>query len=148
MCLAGACGRWAPGLTEPAFDAERLVLAGVRELDSDERVLLEASGATLLGPTLETLVGLVNALDSRPVYVHLDLDVLDPEVMPAHFPSPGGLPPEKLYDLLEAVSDECELVGIEVTCFPAPEDEGEAAALAEVVADCVGAALGEGTQPF
>jgi len=148
MCLAGACGRWAPGLAEPAFEADRLVLAGVRELDADERGMLEASGATLLGPTLETLVGLVNALDGRPVYVHLDLDVVDPEVMPAQFPAAGGLPPEKLYDLLEAVSDECELIGIEVTCFEAPDDEGEAAALAEVVADCVGAALGEGSQPF
>ena len=47
--------------------------------------------------------------------MHLDLDVLDPEDFPAQFPAPGGLPPDKLYDLLEAVAGDCELVGLEVT---------------------------------
>ena len=37
--------------------------------------------------------------------------------MPAQFPVAGGLRPDKLYDLLEAVADECEIVGVEVTAF-------------------------------
>jgi arginase len=57
--------------------------------------------------------------------VHLDLDVLDPEVFPAEFPAPGGLQPDKLYDLLEAVAEDCELVGLEVTAFEAPDDPAE-----------------------
>jgi arginase family enzyme len=59
--------------------------------------------------------------------------VLDPEAFPAQFPAPGGLAPDKLFDLLEAVAEECELVGLEVTAFEAPEDRTErrrAAALA------------------
>ena len=47
------------------------------------------------------------------------------------FPAPGGLPPDKLYDLLEAVAEDCELVGLEVTAFEAPEDEEERAVAAE-----------------
>jgi arginase family enzyme len=66
------------------------------------------------------------------VFVHLDLDVLDPEIFPAQVPAPGGLPPETLYDLLEAVADDSELIGLEVTAFEAPEDEEERQAAASI----------------
>ena len=125
MCLAGACGVWDAGLGE-TIDPARVVLAGVRDLDPDERELLERSDATVIGASaVETLVAVKNALDGSPVYVHLDLDVLDPEHFPAQFPAPGGLDPEKLFDLLEAALEECELIGLEVTAFEAPEDEDE-----------------------
>ena len=138
MCLAAACRAWDPGLGS-GIAPERAVLAGVRDLDSGERELLERSQATVVGASVvETLVAVQNAIDGAPVYVHLDLDVLDPSVFPAQFPAPGGLAPEKLYDLLEAVADECELVGVEITAFEAPPDEEErqeAAALALHVID-------------
>ena len=66
--------------------------------------------------------------------MHLDCDVLDPEVMPAEFPAPGGLTEEKLYDLLDAVADACEIVGIEITCLERPE-------LAQMVGDTVAPVL-------
>ena len=125
MCLAGACGRWEPGLAEP-IPAERVVLAGVRDLDGGERELLEGSEATVVGASsVETLVAARNALEGAPLYVHLDLDVIDPDSFPAQFPSPGGLAPDKLFDLFEAVTEDCELVGLEVTAFEAPENEAE-----------------------
>ena len=117
MPLAGAVGEWDAGLGVEPFPADRVVLAGVRDLDPQERELLERSPATVVGAGLDTLVAVQNALDRAPVYVHLDVDVLDPEEMPAQFPVPGGLRADKLYDLLEAVADECEIVGIEVTAF-------------------------------
>jgi arginase len=130
MCLAGACGEWDVGLAEP-IASRRVVLAGVRELDSGERDLLERSEATVIGASaVETLVAVKNALDGAPVYVHLDFDVLDPQHFPAQLPAPGGLGPDKLYDLLEAVTEDCELVGLEATAFEAPEDERERAAAA------------------
>ena len=52
--------------------------------------------------------------------------MLDPEGFPARSPRPAGLAPDKLYDLLEAVAEDCELVGLEVTAFEAPEDERRA----------------------
>ena len=125
MCLGGACGQWDTGLAEP-IPPERVVLAGVRDLDTAERELLERSPVTVIGASaIETLVAVKNALDSAPVYIHLDLDVLDPESFPAQFPAPGGLGPDKLFDLLESVSEDCELVGLEITAFEAPEYEPE-----------------------
>ena len=90
MCLAGACGEWDVGLGD-TIEAERLVLAGVRDLDAGERELLERSQATVIGASVvETLVAVKNALDGAPVFIHLDLDVLDPEEFPAAVPAPGG----------------------------------------------------------
>lgn len=128
MALSGACGQWDPGLGQQPIPTGRVVLAGVRDLDAAERAGLEASEVTVIGASpVETLVAVKNALDGAPVYVHLDLDVLDPEDFPAQFPAPGGLGPEKLYDLLEAVTDTSEIVGLEVTAFAASADELERA---------------------
>jgi arginase len=137
MALAGACGAWDTGLAEPV-PPERVLLAGVRELDAEERALLERSDVTVVGASAhETLVAAKNALDGAPVYVHLDLDVLDPDAFPAQFPAPGGLAPDKLYDLLEAVMEECDLVGLEITAFEAPEDRFAREEAAEVAAQVV-----------
>jgi len=131
MCLGGACGEWEHGLADP-IPADSVVLAGVRDLDDGERELLEGSAATVIGASVvETLVAVKNALDGVPVYVHLDLDVLDPEEFPAQFPAPGGLSSDKLYDLMEAVAEDSELVGLEVTAFEAPQDDDELADAAE-----------------
>lgn len=137
MSLAAACGRWDPGLGQPAFSPERVVLCGVRDLDPGERELLERSRATVIGASLETLVYLANALDGAPVYVHLDPDVLDPAVFPAQFPADGGLSAEKLYDLLEAVAGSCRVVGLELAAFHAPDDAAERERCAELLAGAV-----------
>jgi arginase len=131
MCLAGACGEWDAGLAEPV-PPDRVVLAGVRDLDEGERRLLAESPATVIGAsTVETLVAVKNALDGAPTFVHLDLDVIDPEHFPAQFPAPGGLHPDRLLDLLDSVTEDCEVIGLEVTAFEAPETEPERRKAAE-----------------
>jgi arginase family enzyme len=133
MALAGACGQWETGLAEP-ISAGSVVLAGVRDLDPDERILLERSEATVIGASvLETLVAVKNALDGAPVYVHLDVDVLDPEGAPVQDPVQGGLAADKLYDVLEAVVEDSELVGFEVTAFDMPDDAAERDGAADLV---------------
>jgi arginase len=124
MSMAGACGLWDAGLIAETVPEDRVVLAGVRDLDPKEREALERSDVSVIGASpVETLVAVKNALNGEPVYVHLDLDVLDPAIFPAREPAPGGLAPEKLFDLLEAVTGDSELIGIEVTTFEAPADE-------------------------
>ncbi len=107
-------------------------MAGIRDLDAEERELLERSPATVIGAsTVETLVAVKNALDGAPVFIHLDTDVIDPEHFPAAVPAPGGLHPDRLYDLLDSVLEDCELVGIEITNFDAPDAEQERLAAVE-----------------
>jgi arginase family enzyme len=131
MCLAAATGEWDAGLGE-TVPAERVVLAGIRDLDPGERELLERSPATVIGASpVETLVAVKNALEGAPIFVHLDLDVIDPEHFPAAVPAPGGLHPDKLYDLLDSVLEDSELVGVEVTAIELPEGEDERAVATE-----------------
>jgi arginase family enzyme len=141
MCLAGACGEWSSGLGDP-IPPERVVLAGVRDLDRGERELLERSSVTVIGASsIETLVAVKNALDGAPVFIHLDLDVLDPERFPAQFPAPAGLDEDKVFDLLDSVVEDCEIVGLEVTAFEAPEPEPERQAAAKTAMHVLGPVL-------
>jgi len=135
MALAGACGRWDPGLGQVPIAPARVVLAGLRDLDSPERAALGSSEVTMIGASpVETLVAVKNAIDGAPVYVHLDLDVLDPAIFPAQFPVPDGLAPAKLFDVLEALASTSEIVGVEITAFEAPDDHAERQAAATLAA--------------
>ena len=132
MCLSAACGRWDAELVEEEVDPAQVVLCGVRDLDGQEQVLLETSGVRTVRPSQ-----LADELDGEDIYVHLDLDVLDPSVLPAAFPAHGGLSDGGLRTLLGELAGVARIVGVEVTAFEAPADEHERTALAETVAAIV-----------
>lgn len=103
MPLAAACGLWDSGL-EAGVDPARVHLVGARDIDPGEQEHIERF-AINVGPPTE-----------GPVFVHLDLDVLDPSLMPAAFGVDGGWTWEQLGEALAALPD---VVGIEVTgCAP------------------------------
>ncbi len=129
MCLAAACGVWDDGLgVGPVVDPASVVMCGVRDLDAGERALVDLRGVKIEKPG-----DLAERLSGLPVYVHLDLDVLDPSAFPAQFAAPGGLSDGGLRTLLREVAETAEIIGLEITAFEAPEDENEAAGLAELV---------------
>ena len=133
MCLAAACGEWDDGLgVEPKLAGDRVTMCGVRDLDEGERALVERHGVRQCKPgdVAEVLAG-------RDVYVHLDLDVLDPSIFPAQFPAPGGLSDKALRAVLAGVADSTQVVGLEITAFEAPDDDTAAGGLAELVASIV-----------
>ncbi|QEC50219.1 arginase family protein [Baekduia soli] len=126
MCLAGACGLWDAGFDLPTVEPSAVVMCGVRDFDGGELVLLETHGVMRM-----TRPGLLaDALAGRDVFVHLDLDVLDPSVLPAAFPASGGLSDAGMRTLLAEVAETCDLIGCEITGLGAPE-------LAELVASAV-----------
>jgi arginase family enzyme len=134
MCLAAACGVWDSGLGA-GLDPARVVMCGVRDVDAGERVLLETRGVGLV----ERPGDLADHLRGLPVFVHLDLDVLDPSVMPATFPAPGGLSDGGLRTLLAEVGEAAELIGVEITAFPAPERAKRVATIVEPLLPVVAA---------
>ena len=135
MCLAAACGRWDAGF-EPALEPSKVLMCGVRDLDAGERVLVETAGVGNAQPA-----EVVPALAGRRVFVHLDVDVLDPDVLPAQFPVPHGLSDTGLRTLLTDVARECDVIGLEVTAFEAPEDAAERERRTNLVASIVRALL-------
>ncbi len=106
MCLAGACGLWDTGFGA-GLDPPRVIMHGVREVEGAERVGLDRSGVHLVHDPAQ-LAGLE-------VFVHLDLDVLDPDDFPARFPVDGGLEPAELRAFLTEVCAVCTLLGAEIT---------------------------------
>jgi arginase len=124
MCLAGACGLWSTGFgvgPEPA----RIVTYGVRELEGGERVNLDRSGVHRIDD--------VSALAGLEVFVHVDLDVIDPQELPAAFPVPGGPSPSELQELLHVVMRTCTVVGAEITSAAPGHGEVAAEAIAPLL---------------
>ena len=127
MCLAGAVGLWDTGFGAGA-GPERVVLVGGRDLDDAEVELMGRLGVVRTDDPAAALAG-------REVFVHLDVDILDPEVMPGQlYPAPGGLDLAQLHELLAGVASRARIVGAEITCFSTPELSGE---LAQAVAPLV-----------
>ncbi|HUR86907.1 MAG TPA: arginase family protein [Solirubrobacteraceae bacterium] len=125
MCLAGACGLWDTGFgagLEPA----RVVMHGVRELDGGERVSLDRAGVHRVGDP--------GQLEGLELFVHLDLDVLDPLVFPASFPAPGGLQPHELTAFLTATGEVATFLGAEITSAAPGHGELVAEAIAPLLA--------------
>jgi arginase family enzyme len=107
MCLAAACGRWDAGWPD-TLDPAAVSFVGVRDLDPGERVEVEQAGVGTGVP------------GDGPVFVHLDLDVLDPSVLAPQFPVPNGLQAAEVRDLLARLEDEGRLVGLEITALEDP----------------------------
>jgi arginase len=89
---------------------EQVVLAGVRAGDAPQHEYIEKTGIRTAG-----VDDLESALDglTGPVYVHIDLDVLDPaEFASVCYPEPDGVPLQRLVDLISRLDN---VVGAGVT---------------------------------
>jgi arginase family enzyme len=106
MCLAGACGLWDTGFGA-GVDPPRVIMHGVRDVEGGERVALDRGGVHLVEDPAQ--------LDRFEVFVHLDLDVLDPSGFPAQFPADNGLTPAELRAFLADACAACTILGAEIT---------------------------------
>lgn len=130
MCLAGACGVWETGFDGPSLDPSRIVMCGVRDVDGGEGVLLETHGVS----RIERPSRLADALAGREVFVHLDVDALDPSVVPGMaYPAPGGFGAEGLTRMLADVARAATVVGAEVTGCPSEEGAGIVAPIVQAL---------------
>ncbi|HXT21977.1 MAG TPA: arginase family protein [Thermoanaerobaculia bacterium] len=111
-------------------DDERIVLLGARHLDDDERRLLEASRVTWLRTEAirndpELLSKPLDALASRAerLYLHLDLDVLEPcELRANHYACPGGLLVDEVIAAIAAAGERLELAALAITAYDPTAD--------------------------
>ncbi|MDQ1531809.1 MAG: arginase [Microbacteriaceae bacterium] len=128
MVLRALLGSGAPGLTAAVpLDPAEVVLAGVRSLDPEEAEYID-DAEILAIPATEVGDGLGAALDARgfdELYIHVDLDVLDPgEFDGLADPQPFGVGVADLTAAIAAVLAGRRLAGAGITMFaPAsPED--------------------------
>lgn len=155
MALATATGRCWMGMAGmirgflPVPD-DAVVLVGARDLEPGERRLLARSGIHQVDVLRVREEGAEAAL--RPalaalgdrmarVYLHLDLDVLDPDEAPANaFAAPGGLTVAELEEAVRAVVGTLEVAGMTLSAYDPEHDPG--ARIPPAAARVVGAVLG------
>lgn len=140
MGLAMATGRcWKPLLaTVPGFTpvAEKdVVLVGARDFDTEEKKFLEQSDIAVVAAESirengiqEALQPALVALQSRlrGVYLHIDLDVLDPgEAQANHLAPPNGLTVKQVEEAVRMVGNGLKICGAAITAYdPEYDPEG------------------------
>jgi len=123
MVLRAVLGEGVDGLELPAgaVTADRVVLAGVRALDDAESDLVDSRGIALVGADAvgpEAVVRALRATGATDVYVHVDLDVLDPGGMSGvGYPEPFGPDAQAVTETIKALRRSFGLAGAGITEF-------------------------------
>ncbi|TDD15261.1 arginase family protein [Nonomuraea diastatica] len=142
MVLRALTGEGPEGLVpEVTVRPERIVLAGGRDLDTAEaefvrtrgiRHVREADAAALVDAVAachDTPLGTAarSSRGTAAVYVHIDFDVLDPQVFASvGSPAPGGLHPDQLLVLVGALAERYEVAGLGLMEYePSREEDQE-----------------------
>jgi arginase family enzyme len=128
MCLAHICGKqiapllW-PGVKKIAEDHAYLV--GARELDPGEAGNLSRSKVHRIafGRDEVDAPSLLAAVRRKPVWLHVDVDVVDPRELPAvALPVEGGPSLGALSEILASVAQVADVRGIEICGYDSRKD--------------------------
>ena len=129
---------------------ERVCLIGTRDVDSLEGGLIAESSVDVLQPDkirseLPRTLSAIGRHVER-MYVHLDLDVLDPEVAAANKLSVrGGLAIEDVEYALSLIARDFRIAGVTLSAYDPEVDTDGAAAAAAIRLICTAAALAGGS---
>lgn len=121
MVLAAASGLWDSG-HGAGIDPSRVVIVGGRDIDPAEAGLLADAGATVLAPVDSTPERVLELVDGRPVWIHVDWDVLEPGYIPAAYRVGGGLLPHQIAAIFAALPVDA-VKGVELAEFEAGDVE-------------------------
>ncbi len=101
---------------------DRLLFVGVRDIDPEEGERLAADRIAVVAPEMLGAEGLAAASrvasGAASGYVHFDLDVLDPDPVPANeFAAPGGIPLADALDFLRGLPGRFPVTAAAVTAY-------------------------------
>ena len=118
----------------------QVILAGVRDLDRDEILFASDAAVSRLGPAdllvPDRVSGRVRATGFTKVYVHLDLDVLDPVEFPdSLMHAPGGASVDQIVETIRHLNATCDIVGFSVVEFR-PRSVDAVARVERLIARC------------
>ena len=133
MELAVLTGR-APSPTSAAtgmvLGDEDIVVFGIRERDGgiDATPIQVLDHARLTqGNLAKTVRDGATATSDLPVWLHFDVDVIDPTLMPVLYPAGAGLTLDQTETVLGTLLGTGRVIGMDVSCFhPNLDDSGTA----------------------
>ncbi len=151
-CLgAGPDALVAIGATTPMIRAENVALVGIHSLDSGERKLLKASGATVFTVRDIDIQGMdavmqqaieIASRDTAGFHLSYDMDGCDPVIAPGvGTPVPGGLSYRESHLVMEQVAESGGLLSLDVVEINPILDERNRTA--ELAVELVLSALGK-----
>jgi len=123
LALSAPAGLWDSGFGRN-LPLSSIVLVGSRDLDPFETELVVSGKVRLVAPDTPHLAdAVIEAVANRPVYVHLDCDVLEPGLVPTDFRVDGGLSLQSLHAVFSALST-TTLIGLEIAEFQSSWEPG------------------------
>jgi len=130
--LTGACFQTLAASIEGhvPLPYDQILMLGTRDVDPPEAACIANEHVTVVSPheMAARLDDSLEALRSRVsrVYVHVDLDVLDPAEAPANtFVAPDGLSTRQLIETVRAISDTFDIEALAFTAYdPSVDPDG------------------------
>ena len=135
MVLAAACGLWDSG-HGAGLDPRQVIVVGGRDIDPAEADLLADAGVTVLAPSESTPERVVDLVAGRPVWIHVDWDVLEPGYIPAAYRVGGGLLPHQIAGIFAALPI-ADVRGVELAEFEAGDAEVPERVSVELIVETV-----------
>lgn len=117
LALGGPLGLWDSGFGG-GLAGRNTIIVGARDIDPFEQRLIDQGLVTLVPPGPAIADRVAAAVAGRPVYVHLDCDVLEPGNIPTDYQVPGGLSLNELRETMQVLSAS-RIVGLEIAEFEA-----------------------------
>jgi arginase len=124
MVISAAAGDWISDFGT-SLHWENVILVGSRDLDPPEQERISSGQVTLVaaGPNIGDR--LTKAIGNRPVYVHLDCDVLEAGLLATEYQVEGGLDWQDLQEAFRALA-RFKVIGLEVAEYEASWPDGTA----------------------
>ena len=148
MPLRSLLGEGDRGIITQAFsklNPEQVFLVGTRELDPPEGSFIQQKSLSMLSAkavnegSYEALISKIKSAGFTKLYIHFDLDVLDPEEFPyVACPTPNGVRTASLRELLTGLKETFEIVGTSVLEFLPAKSTLSAASEAITLLDRIG----------
>jgi arginase len=104
----------------PLISPHKIVVCGYREPDmiEDSKIRhFSAKELKQIGHDRLSQQTLRHLKTLKDLWFHLDVDVLDPEIMPVCFPEPGGLSYEETSMFLQQCMASGRFIGISIACY-------------------------------
>lgn len=142
MPLRVLMGEGDPGFTAlvpKPLAPQQVLMVGVRDLDPAERDYIDQNN--ILNLPVETpdiparIVAELTQRGIRHIYIHFDLDTLDPSAAPVmHYPAAGGFTLQAAVSIIEALASSFDVAGMSITEYDSLDGPGIIAPLLDIFA--------------